>query len=128
MAKRKDEAFRIGYVGFGQKPQTKTPPIVEGKDWHLDDWMKRGLMEPGTKFYRMGQCTIYASPPAREGMGWHLSMAHPVRYPTWDEIAKARYELLPNDRDFVMVLPKPEDYLSVHENCFHLWEDGKERG
>src|SRR3954452_7604681 len=39
---------------------------------------------------------------------WHLSISHrtndvparPGRYPTWDEIAHARYELLPADMTF----------------------------
>jgi len=121
--KRRDKAFaRVGYVGLGQKPQTKTPPIVEVPM----DWRSRELLEDGTRRFKMGQCTIFASPP-HENVGWHLSMSHPTRYPSWDEIAKARYELLPNDCDFVMVLPKPEDYISIHENCFQVWEDGKER-
>ena len=28
---------------------------------------------------------------------WHLSIAHPVRYPSWDEIKAARYEFIPDD-------------------------------
>lgn len=63
--------------------------------------------------------------------GWHLSVSHTPRrahgsqraaqrYPTWDELAHARYELLPADIDVVMHLPPPEDYLAVHDTCFHL--------
>ena len=65
---------------------------------------------------------------AEEPLGWHLSISsidhkgNPKRYPTWDEIADARYELLPSDLDFVMHLPPPDDYVAVHKTTFHLHE------
>ena len=60
--------------------------------------------------------------------GWHLSISHglpngePGRYPTWDEIAHARYQLLPEHLDFVMHLPPPDQYVAVHDTTFHLHE------
>ena len=67
-----------------------------------------------------------------EPMGWHLSISHakrgkkgqlsPGRYPKWDEIAHARYELLPADIDVVMHLPREEDYVALHDTTFHLHE------
>lgn len=131
MPNRTDLSFQrdrhIGYVGFGQKPQTKTPEIKEAP-MHplLIQAMEQGALEPNTKHYTMGQCRILVSPP-HEDFGWHLSISHPTRYPSWDEVAKARYALLPTDLDFVMVLPKPEEYVSIHENCFQVWEEGKKR-
>lgn len=67
---------------------------------------------------------------AEEPLGWHLSISHrtntvppkPGRYPTWDEIAHARYELLPHALDFVMHLPPPDEYVAVHDTTFHLHE------
>lgn len=53
---------------------------------------------------------------------WHLSVSHPSRYPTWDEIRDIRYALLPNDMTFGILLPPKEQYVNVHENCFHLHE------
>lgn len=53
---------------------------------------------------------------------WHLSIAHPSRYPTWDEIAQARYDLVPDDVTMVMLLPPRREYVNVHKNCFHLHE------
>jgi len=53
-------------------------------------------------------------------IGWHLSISHPRRYPSWDEIAHARYSLLPADLDFVMHLPPLDEYVAIHDNCFHL--------
>lgn len=63
-----------------------------------------------------------------EPMGWHLSISftddcnRPTRYPTWDEIAHARYELLPGDVDFVMHLPPAGEYVALHPTTFHLHE------
>jgi len=47
---------------------------------------------------------------------------HPSRYPTWDEIADARDQLLPVDVGFVMHLPARGEYVAVHPTTFHLHE------
>lgn len=57
---------------------------------------------------------------AQEPTGWHLSISHPRRYPTWDEIAHARYELLPGDITMAMLLPPMDEYVAVHDHAFHL--------
>lgn len=59
--------------------------------------------------------------------GWHLSLSmhRPggvQRYPTWDELAHARYKLVPDDVEMVMHLPPPEAYVSLHDTTFHLFE------
>lgn len=65
---------------------------------------------------------------------WHLSISHrsnilgpdgkalPGRYPTWDEIARARYDLLPGDLTFGILLPPKSQYVNLHPTCFHLHE------
>lgn len=61
---------------------------------------------------------------------WHMSISHrtndhppqPGRYPTWDEIAHARYELLPADLPFAMMLPPKSEYVALHDTTFHLHE------
>lgn len=59
-------------------------------------------------------------------MRWHISIAHKQRYPTWDEIKAARYELVPHDVTMAMILPPPSEYVNLHSNCFHLHEiDGE---
>lgn len=75
--------------------------------------------------YRLGACRIIL---AREPLGprgelrWHLSISHPDRYPDWDEIAEARYQLVPNEAMMVMVLPPAEQYVNICDTCFHLHE------
>ncbi len=59
---------------------------------------------------------------------WHLSIAHRHRYPTWDEIADARYELVPHDVTMALLLPPPDQYVNANEHCFHLWEIDDPRG
>ena len=77
-------------------------------------------LEPNAKRYRMGECAIIAG--STPGTGWHLSISHPTRYPTWDEIAHARYKLIPDAVVMGMLLPKSFQYVNVHPNCFHLWQ------
>ena len=66
-----------------------------------------------------------------EPHGWHLSVSfvdhkgRPSRYPTWDELADARYQLAPLEVTLAMVLPPPAEYVAVHDSTFHLheWHD-----
>ena len=53
---------------------------------------------------------------------WHISVAHPSRYPTWDELADVRYALVPDDVTMALMLPPRLEYLNLHEFCFHLWQ------
>jgi len=71
---------------------------------------------------------------APEPDGLHLSIsftpastAGRMRYPTWDEIADAREQLLPDDRCFAMHLPRQSEYVSVHPSTFHLYECPEDR-
>lgn len=96
---------------------TKLPPIQEMHGRRVDDLIA-GL-EPGTRIFQLGQCSVFISPPYLT-MGWHMSISHPKRYPTWDEIAKARYELLPDTITMAMILPPTAEYVNTHPNCFHL--------
>ncbi len=80
-----------------------------------------GRRPAGTKIYKMGKCQIIVTPPWPEKeVPWRLSIWRPDRYPSWDEIAKARYELLPEDLTFAMLLPPPEEYVNIHNHTFQL--------
>lgn len=69
--------------------------------------------------YALGECSILVT---KEEGRWHLSIAHPRRYPTWDEIAEARYRIIPDSVYVVMVLPPRREYINVHNYCFQLHE------
>lgn len=119
--------MRIGTVGHGTQPTRKLPAI---KEQSLSDAMAffvlQGRVEPTLKAYKLGGCHILLAAPHGD-FGWHLSISHRHRYPTWDEIAKARYSLIPDDVTMIMVLPPEGEYVSISQNCFHLWEEGKLR-
>lgn len=68
--------------------------------------------------YMLGECTVLLT---RDwGAMFHLSIAHHLRYPTWDEIAEARYRLLPDGITMVLALPPYGEYINIHKNCFQL--------
>lgn len=72
-----------------------------------------------TQAYRLGECSVIIT---REHCRWHLSIAHKRRYPTWDEIAEARYRLCPKNLTMALLLPPVDKYVNLHANCFQLHE------
>jgi len=77
-------------------------------------------LEPGARAYRLGECNVLVG--RSEQAGWHISISHLSRYPTWDEIKYARYKLLPPGITMAIYLPPEEQYVDMHPNCFHLFE------
>ncbi|MEW6104774.1 MAG: hypothetical protein AB1563_00180 [Bacillota bacterium] len=82
----------------------------------------RATLEPGAKAYKFGECLVIVG---LSEQGWHMSISHPTRYPTWDEIRDARYAFVPDEVTMAMLLPPRSEYVNVHENCFHLWQVGE---
>jgi hypothetical protein len=80
-----------------------------------------GMVQPGTRVYRMGDCRIFVSPPTGS-FGWHMSISHPRRLPTWDEIAHARYELVPDGVTMAAILPPKDQYINLHNFCMQVCE------
>ena len=77
------------------------------------------IIENGFVTYTFRECKILIT----KDMGrWHMSISHPSRYPSWDEIRDARYKYLPENIFIIMVLPPKGNYVNVHPYCFHLWE------
>lgn len=79
----------------------------------------RATLEPNARAFHLGDCLVIVG---HSKNGWHLSISHPTRYPTWDEIKEARYRLTPHNVTMAMILPPRAEYVNLHENCFHLWE------
>ena len=61
--------------------------------------------------------------------GWlkHISVSRHDRYPSWKEILEVKQQLF-GDVDCMMIMPKKEDYVSVHPNCFHIWKTPQDWG
>lgn len=51
----------------------------------------------------------------------HLSVSHPSRVPTWQEMEKIYKELGKDNPQMAMILPPKEQYVNVHDNCLHLF-------
>jgi hypothetical protein len=50
------------------------------------------------------------------------------RYPRWDEIADARYTLLPEELDMCMRLPPSDQYVALHDTTFQLVQHNRPDG
>lgn len=73
--------------------------------------------------YLFRGCKVLIS---REFGKWHMSISRDDRYPDWDDIRDARYDILPADVTMAMLLPPMSEYVNLHPNCFHLHEiDGE---
>ena len=53
---------------------------------------------------------------------WHMSLSRRDRDPTYYEIKKARYDLLPNSITVAQIFPPEDEFVNVHEHCFHLFQ------
>lgn len=75
----------------------------------------------GGAWYRWGDTTVHV---AKEAGLWHMSISVPYRYPTWDEIYQAWYDLVPEaqERQGAIILPRKAEYVNIHPNCFHVHE------
>jgi hypothetical protein len=69
--------------------------------------------------YMYGECSVIVT---KQYELIHMSISHPSRYPTWDEIAAVRYQLIPAASDAVMVLPPEREYINIHNFCFQVHE------
>lgn len=80
-------------------------------------------IQPGTKVYTRGFCSIMVSPPFKDS-GWHMSISCAKRNPTWEEIRDAWYDLIPDadKRNGAMFFPPKGEYVNVHSYCFHIHE------
>jgi len=87
-------------------------------DWRYVGPARMPGIEPGTGVYEKGRLRALVAKRPR----WHLSISHPWRDPTWHEIKEARYALIPNNVTVCMILPPREEYVNVHQYCYHLHE------
>lgn len=73
----------------------------------------------GGDWYAWGDVSAHI---AKEAGLWHLSISVPYRYPTWDEIYTAWYDLCPDAAQIngAIILPRKTEYVNVHPNCFHV--------
>lgn len=92
-------------------------------DGKLKAQIGRSGLQEGTRIFRMGDCKIFLSQMPATGY-YHMSISTETRYPTWDEVVQARYELIPGNLTMAMILPPLDDYINVHDYCFQLHQEG----
>lgn len=79
-------------------------------------------MAPFGRWYRWGDTKVCVN---HEDKLWHMSISCPHRYPSWDEIYTAWYDLVPGaglDFNGAIFLPRRAEYVNTHPNCFHVWQ------
>lgn len=89
----------------------------------IEFMIKEGILPKKTEVYLLDYNTvIFSKEPWKKKERLHASIAHPFRYPTWEEIKFIRYKLFPDDIKVAMVLPPKKEYVNMHKNCFHMYE------
>lgn len=75
----------------------------------------------GGDWYAWGDCRAHVSV---DNHLWHLSVSCQHRYPTWDEIYTAWYDLVPDAETITgaILLPAKAEYVNLHPNCFHVYQ------
>ena len=77
---------------------------------------------PGaTRWESSSGCVAFAGV---EGGRWHVSVSHPSRVPSWDEMRTAREAMTPDEVTMAILFPPSAAYVNVHERCLHLWQIG----
>ena len=59
--------------------------------------------------------------PEHGGDLLHVSCSRKDRLPSWEELGEVKAAIF-GDVDVCMILPKEEDYVNLHNFCFHLWQ------
>lgn len=100
----------------------------------MDDYVETGTISVGpgvrARRYQRGKLTVLISRDKLPNPGrisydherWHLSISHPERYPTWDEIGEARDALIPENVWLCMVHPPRAFWLNYNGHVLHLFE------
>lgn len=58
-----------------------------------------------------------------EGQELHVSVAHPDRLPTWEDLKIVKAMFWHTEADVIQFLPPESEYVNVHEYCLHMYGD-----
>lgn len=89
-------------------PGTFTPGFEEPRLVTVAGPRRLELDVRGLTYWSMGECAVTRFVDAG---GVHLTVSHPSRLPTWDELKVARYRLLPDDATFALLMPPRAEYV-----------------
>lgn len=88
-------------------------------EWRRANRSLRGNPPGSTSWTSNTGCTAFVG---REPGGWHVSVSHPSRVPSWDEMRTAREAMTPDEVTMAILLPPRAEYVNLHPRCLHLWE------
>lgn len=75
---------------------------------------------PNGRGFRMGELQIIFEPTQGPPHG-HMSVSHPRRYPTYEELYRAARAPGGKQPNLWMWIPKPEEAQKLHSNTVHLY-------
>lgn len=73
--------------------------------------------KPG--IYLFGECNAVVT---IENGCYHISISHPERLPTYDELKEARYKFAPDFVYMAQIFPPMDEFVNLHPFCLHLYE------
>ena len=80
-----------------------------------------GIKASAAWYYQPTRFIISATlDETRFGVLMHVSMSYPDHDPTWTEIKMVRALFFPSQIDVMMILPKEQDFVNVHNFCYHV--------
>lgn len=103
--------FRSNAAEVGRWREVANDPAAERRMIDADNSYLRT--------YSLGGCSVLVT---KEFGEWHMNIAHPSRYPTWDEVATARYNAIPDGVTMAMLLPPKDEYVNIHSFCLQAVE------
>lgn len=86
----------------------------------MNNWTQVPSPVPYCKAFMRGASRVFVG--EEPGVGWHLSISCADRYPDYEEIKAARYDLVPHDVTMAMLFPPLTQFVNIHNNCFHLFQ------
>jgi hypothetical protein len=119
-SKRRAAMANQAAQGFLHEPIIEVKPTKTG-------YIDRVLASQEAKYYKMGGVFVILGRMPDTG-AYHLSISTPTRYPTWDEVVKIRYALVPDHITMAMILPPQSEYINVMEYCFQLQQVEQDLG
>ena len=95
---------------------TSTGPVQVA--WRRSQRALRGTPPGCTSWGSTTGCTAFAG---QELGRWHVSVSHPRRVPSWDEMRTAREAMTSDAVTMAILMPPSAQYVNVHDYCLHLW-------
>lgn len=87
-------------------------------------WQERVSGVDGSAWYNSKRklAVIGSISVEADGKPWlHLSLSHPKRMPTYDDLVYLKKHWAGEDRKCIMVMPPKSEHVNIHPFCLHLW-------